>query len=40
MQNFQKVFNSVSIMSIVTLAIALATVMFLSFILTSLPAAI
>lgn len=37
MQNFQKVFNSVSIMSIVTLAIALATLMFLSFFLTSIP---
>jgi hypothetical protein len=37
MQNFQKVFNSVQIMSIVTLTMAMATLMFISFFLTSIP---
>ena len=40
MQNFQKVFNSVPIMSIATLAIAMATLMFLSFFLATVPNAI
>ena len=37
MQGFQKVFNSVQIMSIATLAIAMTILMFLSFFLTIVP---
>ncbi len=37
MQNFSKVFNSVQIMSILTLIVVMATVMFFSFFLSSLP---
>ena len=40
MQNRQKVLNSVPIMSIVTLMIAMATLMFLSYFLTIIPSAI
>jgi hypothetical protein len=40
MQNLQKVLDSVPIMSTVTLAIALATLMFLSFCLASVPSRI
>lgn len=37
MQNFQKVFDSVSIMSILTLAIAMTTLIFLSYFLSNVP---
>jgi hypothetical protein len=40
MQNFQRVFNSVQIMSIVTLTMAMATLMFISFFLASVPSGI
>ena len=40
MQNLQKVFSSVQIMSIATLAIAMTILMFLSFFLTTVPNAI
>ncbi|MEM7595741.1 MAG: hypothetical protein AAF383_30285 [Cyanobacteria bacterium P01_A01_bin.83] len=39
MQSLQKVFDSVQIMSIATLIIAMATLMFLSFFLSSIPPA-
>ena len=37
MQGFQKVLSSVQIMSIATLTIAMATIMFLSFFLATVP---
>ncbi|WP_255414005.1 hypothetical protein [Pleurocapsa sp. CCALA 161] len=40
MQNFHKVFNSVPIMSIVTLTMAMATLMFISFFLAIVPSGI
>lgn len=40
MQNFQRVFNSVQIMSIVTLTMAMATLMFISFFFTIIPSGI
>lgn len=40
MQNFQKTSNSVTIMSILTLTIVMATLMFLSYFLTIVPDAI
>ncbi|MEM8718281.1 MAG: hypothetical protein AAGE84_03085 [Cyanobacteria bacterium P01_G01_bin.39] len=40
MQNLQKVFNSIPIMSITTLVIAMATLMFLSYFLSIIPPAI
>ena len=40
MQNRQKVFNTVPIMSIATLTIVMATLMFLSFFLTIVPSSI
>ena len=40
MQNFQKTLNSVPIISIVTLAIAMATLMFLSYFLSIVPSAL
>ena len=40
MQSFQKVFNNVQIMSIATLTIAMATLMFLSYFLAAVPNAI
>ena len=40
MQNLQRVFNSVPVMSIVMLTIAMTILMFLSFFLTTVPNAI
>ena len=40
MQSLQKALDSVSIMSIVTLTIAMATLMFLSYFLSIIPSAV